>query len=53
MFPKLVFAIRDGLNDKFLRSELRHQTAGAGVREQAYVPGYPQLRPGGKSHGFV
>ena len=35
------------------RSELRHQTAGAGVRQQAHVPGHPQLRSGGESHRLV
>ncbi|XNM62077.1 hypothetical protein ACLK1T_08745 [Escherichia coli] len=51
-FPKLVFAIRDGLTIK-KAIELRHQTAGAGVRKQAHVSGYPELRSGSESHRFV
>ena len=52
MFPKLVFAIRDGLNHQYGDPNYDIK-AGAGVRQQAHVPGHPQLRSGGEGHRLV
>ncbi|VEA34139.1 Anaerobic ribonucleoside-triphosphate reductase [Salmonella enterica subsp. enterica] len=53
VFPKLVFAIRDGLNHKFGDPNYDIKQLALEWREQAHVSGHPQLRSGGQSHRFV
>ena len=47
VFPKLVFCHSPWCKQQQGRPELRYQTAGAGVCDQAHVPGYSQLRQAG------
>jgi ribonucleoside-triphosphate reductase len=52
VFPKLVFAIRDGLNHKF--GDANYDIKQLALEcAQAHIPGHPQLRSGGESHRFV
>ncbi|MFP1557985.1 anaerobic ribonucleoside-triphosphate reductase [Escherichia coli] len=46
VFPKLVFAIRDGLNHKKGDPNYDIKQLAPGVRKQAHVSGYPELRSG-------